>query len=154
MLALVATMTTSGCLALPDVETKPTPDKSIVIRKDKVAPSLYEPFTYPLVESGFFWSIHDAVYATPSAMKLNIYWYYDFDPKPSLLVESWEICGGKSRCFVSICNLPNPTRKTHRLWAVVSSGNHKENAEQPFDFEDGVVFDAVTFEIETEDQCL
>lgn len=142
----------AACVALPDVEDKPVPAKSILIHKDKVQASLDAPAVFPLEEDGFYWRL-PAVTAVPSDMKLDYYWYYDFDPKATLNIERWQICGGKESCYVSVCALPQPTLARHRLWAVVSNGPHKAQAGAPLEFEDGVVFDAVIFEIVTTGTC-
>ncbi|GEM_PF-1984283 len=140
-----------ACVALPEVETAAVQDATIVIEKHRVTPSLETPVRFDLVEAGNFFEISDAIKTTPSDLDVQISWYYDFEP--GQLIETWQTCGGEARCFLTICNKPNPNAKRHHLWVVVSHGERTPKTTKPLDFQDGAVFDAVIWEIETKNAC-
>lgn len=140
----------SACVVLPEVEPPVEPERSIVINKAEVKPSLLAPVKVELGEPGFYFEIPSAIQASPSDLATKIYWYYDYDPDLGLPIGNWQTCGGGPRCFLTICNRPDPDAARHHLWVVVADGDHKAGAKKPFDFADGVVFDAVVWEIEPE----
>ena len=140
----------TSCVVLPEVEEKMQGTRTIVINKAEVKPSLLAPVKIDLRELGFYFEISAGIETTPQDLGTEIYWYYDFDPDLGLPIGHWQTCGGQARCFLTICNRPNPDASRHHLWVVVSNGNHKPSAKKPFEFQDGVVFDAVVWEIEPE----
>jgi len=140
----------AGCAA---EDATPKCAQQITINKAKVTPTLAGPFKYPATEAGIFFSIEGANEAACGADGLRISWYYDPPADSAQPVEVAEICGGKEKCYVGLCNLPNPTAATHRVWAVVSDGPLKAGATRPFDFPDGTAFDAVRFDIERVGWC-
>jgi hypothetical protein len=143
-----------GCVALPEVEPPVKGDKRIVINKSSVKPSLLDPVEIDLHEPGVYFDVVSAIETTPSTLNTKIYWYYDFDSNLGLPIEHWHTCGGGERCFLAICNRPQPTADRHHLWVIVSDGDYKGNAKAPFEFEDSAVFDAVIWEIEPVNTCL
>lgn len=151
---VVALLQVGACVALPEVEPAPQGEQRIVVNKKQVQPLLLQPVKIDLKEQGVFFQISAAIETYPADLNTEIFWFYDYDKELGLPVATWQTCGGQAQCFLTICNKPRANADRHHLWAVVSNGNYKSNATQPFDFEDGVVFDAVIWEIEPENECL
>ena len=123
---------------------------TILLQKDKLDPQVHlekvidvkqNPILNFKIEEG-------GVVQLNSNKSLFFFWYYDYDPKVTNILEAFRICSFDTRsCNVNVCNKPKTLDDKHNLLVVVADGRTVENPSHAFDFPPGVAFDSAEWRI-------
>ncbi|HAN32425.1 MAG TPA: hypothetical protein DCQ06_12590 [Myxococcales bacterium] len=142
-----------ACVVLPELEEPPVVDPAVNILDEKVDPPMLQPIIVPRSEPIRQFTVEQAVFSAGLAGSLNYQWYYDYDAAKTIPLPYFALCGDSPKCILAVCTKPESNADDHRLLLVVSDRKLASDAQSPFDFPKGAVFDSVQWQLKLTDSC-
>lgn len=152
-MVVIALTLCSACVMLPELEEPPVVNPTVNILDEKVDPPMLQPIVVPRSEPIRQFTVEQAVFFEGLVGTLNYQWYYDYDAAKTIPLPYFALCGDSPKCILAVCTKPEANVDDHRLLLVVSDRKLASDAESPFDFPEGAVFDSVQWQLKLTDSC-